>query len=396
MPIGGDKMDKIVQRLSLKGEDKKIPYQQPIDRTYVVELEKRKKGNKISILSDSMFKTMFYNENRMKYACKFLSYFLDISYEELLHNLKLGKNELDKKKETSKGERSDYVAEFGDVCINIEVNCNDSVETMERNMDYAYRLYSIKVKVGNDYHYSQVIQFGINNFAFKGNDKIIDTYYIQNDEGILLNDKLTFIQIYVPNLIKKWYTSGIESLTEVERFILTLVEQELDKAKELGKGDSIIEEYIQLNSKYRFLLSEINQNIFQKMNITESMEIFAVTYYMILNGFLSINHEFYDKTPIDYCKFTLGTSIMSGSGICRNLAPFLTDLIKECNYESYNVRMALHNQQLYLLSDDDYNSYIEENEEVYSDKDGKIFLKNFLQKFSIKCGDFFIHFNGFI
>lgn len=231
--------------MSLKGDYKKLLYQQPIDRTYVVELEKRKKGNKISILSDSMFKTMFYNESRMKYSCKFLSYFLDISYEDLLKNLKLSKNELNKNKENSKGERSDYVAKIGDVYINIEVNCNNSVETMERNMDYAYHLYSIKIKVGSDYNYSQVIQFNINNFAFKGNDKIIDTFYVQNDERILLNDKLIFVQIYVPNLIKKWYTSGIESLTEVERFILTLVEQGIEKAKELGKGDSIMEEYIE-------------------------------------------------------------------------------------------------------------------------------------------------------
>lgn len=44
---------------------------------------------------------------------------------------------------------------------------------------------------------------------------------------------------------KKWYTTGIESLTEAERFILTLIEQNLEDSKELGKGAHIMEEYIQ-------------------------------------------------------------------------------------------------------------------------------------------------------
>ena len=38
---------------------------------------------KPSIMSDTMFKTMFYNDNRIKYGAKFLSYYLDITYEEL-------------------------------------------------------------------------------------------------------------------------------------------------------------------------------------------------------------------------------------------------------------------------------------------------------------------------
>ena len=51
-----------------------------------VELTKIKKGEKISILSDSMMKTMLQNENRLKYSAKLLSYFLDVSYEELNGN----------------------------------------------------------------------------------------------------------------------------------------------------------------------------------------------------------------------------------------------------------------------------------------------------------------------
>ena len=37
----------------------------------------------------------------------------------------------------------------------------------------------------------------MNNFSFKGNDKIIDIYTLQNSEGIMLDNKLIFIQIHL-------------------------------------------------------------------------------------------------------------------------------------------------------------------------------------------------------
>lgn len=191
-----------------------------------------------------MFKTMFFNENRLKYSAKFLSYYLDVSYEELLKNIKLSKNEHDKKKVKDKGERSDYVASVGDTFFNIEVNNNSSSETLERNMEYAHRLYASGVKVGEKYKYKYVLQFNLNNFSYNGNDKIIDIYTVQNDEGLVLNNKLIFIQIYVPNLRRKWYNLGIEGLLEEERYILAMTEPSISTSIDLGKDIDIMEEYI--------------------------------------------------------------------------------------------------------------------------------------------------------
>ncbi len=52
---------------------------------------------------------MFQNENRIKYSCKLLSYYLNISYKELLENLRLSENELDKEYEKDVSLRCDYV-----------------------------------------------------------------------------------------------------------------------------------------------------------------------------------------------------------------------------------------------------------------------------------------------
>ena len=58
-----------------------------------------------------------------------------------------------------------------------------------------------------------------------------------------LSNKLIFVQIYVPNLRKKWYTKGMKSLSEEEKYILALVEMDLDKLNDLG-GENIMNEYV--------------------------------------------------------------------------------------------------------------------------------------------------------
>ena len=231
--------------VGIKGYKFKTLHDLELDNEYVLKLSRNiKKGQKISILSDTMLKAMFQNENRIKYSAKFLSYFIDVEYEDILNNICLAKNELDKIEENDKGERCDYVALLSDTSLNIEVNNNSSLEVLERNMEYAHRLYSKKIKRGEEnYQYTQVIQFNLNNFAFKGNDKIVDIYTVTNDDNIGLSNKLIFVQIYVPNLRKKWYTKGMKSLSEEEKYILALVEMDLDKLNDLG-GENIMDEYV--------------------------------------------------------------------------------------------------------------------------------------------------------
>ena len=231
--------------IGIKGYKFKTLHDLELDNEYVLKLSRNiKKGQKISILSDTMLKAMFQNENRIKYSAKFLSYFIDVEYDDILSNICLAKNELDKNNENDKGERCDYVALLSDTSLNIEVNNNSSLEVLERNMEYAHRLYSKKIKRGEEnYQYTQVIQFNLNNFAFKGNDKIVDIYTVTNDDNIGLSNKLIFVQIYVPNLRKKWYTKGMKSLSEEEKYILALVEMDLDKLNDLG-GENIMDEYV--------------------------------------------------------------------------------------------------------------------------------------------------------
>ena len=203
-------------------------------------------GEKPSIISDVFFKTMFKNGNRIKYSAKFISYFVNISYDVLKEKLKLVSEELDKEKLTNKSERCDYIAELDGVFYNIEVNNNPEAYTFERNLEYTLKQYSRKVQMNKDkksYKYSKVLQLNLNNFYFKGYEKTIHTFTL-NDGDVKYTDKLIIVEIYLPLLLKKYYNSGIEGLTELERFILATYVMDIKSSKKLGKDIDIMKEYI--------------------------------------------------------------------------------------------------------------------------------------------------------
>jgi len=201
-------------------------------------------NDKISIMSDVMFKTLFCNSERLYFGAKFLSYFINYKYEDILKNIKLTKTDLDKETINIKSERCDYVAILDDTQFNIEVNCNDSKDTMLRNMDYAFRQFGSKIKVGEAYEFTKVLQINVNNFAFKNRNKIIDVFGIQSDDKIRLSNNIIFIQIYVPNINEKWYNEGIESLSEMEKFVLSLAKTDKQEAKNIALGDDFMEKLL--------------------------------------------------------------------------------------------------------------------------------------------------------
>ena len=219
----------------------KTLYDNKVTRKYAVKLGKLKEGEKLSIVSDAMFKSMFQTYGKEKYACYLISQFTDYSYEELLENISIVKNELDKENAYKKGLRCDFVADIRGNKINIEVNNNSGYQTRDRNIDYGFRLYSSNA--GSD-DYGTTIQINLHNYAFVGNKKIVDIYTLQNDDNEKLTNKFIVIHIYLANLREKWYTYGIENLTEAEKTLLVFIEPSIADSYEFGKGIDIMEEFI--------------------------------------------------------------------------------------------------------------------------------------------------------
>ena len=122
------------------------------------------------------------------------------------------------------------------------MNNQYSPTRLERNISYASEIYKIKMKKGSNYNYQKVIQININNFSFYGDDTIINEFEIKNSNGVLLTDKIKFIYISIPNIRKKWYNNDV--LSELEKFILVMCEEDISISKKISEGNEIMNEYI--------------------------------------------------------------------------------------------------------------------------------------------------------
>jgi len=118
--------------------------------------------------------------------------------------------------------------------------------------------------------------------------------------------------------------------------------------------------YLKYEREYFVLIGKL-QKMLEGVEVKEPMEIFAVYHYLVVNGYLSINHIF-NADNIDSIPFNFACSIFSGVGVCRSLSPLLTDLLKQFTYNAYNVKMFVENQAIFELSDDHFSK--SETEEV--------------------------------
>ena len=219
----------------------RIMLKRSISTTNAYKLEKTiKKGDKIPIVSDTMFLAMINNEKRKQYASYLISLLLDADYEEIYNTIVFQKEKLDKDNYYDKGKTVDFVCRINGEIIGIEMNNNKKdTLSLERNISYAADLYKSGAKMGDRYNYNRVVQININNFSFEGNNKVIERYLITNEEGETLTDKLEFIYIYLPNIKKKSYN-------EIEKFerLLLVFNESKDKSSKLARGDKIMEEYV--------------------------------------------------------------------------------------------------------------------------------------------------------
>ena len=218
----------------------KIMLNRPVSKKGAYTLNPISKGDKIPIISDTMFLAMINNEKKKKYSAYLISQLLELNYEEVYNTITFQKEKLDKDNYYDKGKTVDFICKINGEIIGIEMNNNNKVRTqLERNIGYATDLYQSNLSVGEIYHYNKVIQININNFTFEGNDKVIEKYAFTNEKGEYLTDKIQLIHIYLPNIRKKEYNK----LKDWEKLLLVFNENKIESLK-IAKGDKIMEEYV--------------------------------------------------------------------------------------------------------------------------------------------------------
>ena len=200
------------------------------------------KGYKIPIISDAMFETMINNSSRKKYASLIISSVLKRDYDEIYNNIEYVKGNLDKIIDIEKRRVVDFICKLKNEYVGIEINNNYSRESYERNISYAMDIYKSKEIRGNKYSFNKVIQININNFTFEDNNEEVEEYALKNDKGEYLTEKIKIINIYLPNIRKKYYNK--EKLSELDKVMLVLNEDDDEKLSKLYKGESVMEDYV--------------------------------------------------------------------------------------------------------------------------------------------------------
>ncbi len=218
----------------------KVLLNNPIDRSFRYE-KKVPKGSRIPIVSDVMFSCMFNNVKRKKYVCYLLSLVLKIDYKEIYDNIEFVKAEMDRKNVNQSKKTVDLVCKFDGKIYNIEMNNMTSTIVLERNIEYTGELFRSNMVVGHEYDYQYVIQININNFSFEGHNEAIEEFYLRDEEGVILTDKIEIIYIYLPNIRKKYYNG--DKLTGLEALLLSFNEEDSSELDKLMEDNKIMKEY---------------------------------------------------------------------------------------------------------------------------------------------------------
>lgn len=270
---------------------------------YAWKTKPRKEVDKLSIVSDNMFHAMFNHPKGKKYIAYLLSKFFKIDNDKVLETMEIISNDVPNNKASSVSQRCDCVCVVDNTVITIEMNNNSSIEILHRNMDYNNKQYNAIVKSSKDYDkYRQSILFNFNNFSFAGKEETYYISYLKDEEGTVLTDVLIIINIYIPNLIKKCYTYGVESLDEIEKFIYALIEEEEGKLSEIIKEMPIVEEYVSDAKNILTEEEELKFNYDREQAAAEEMHRIG-----ILEGI----EQGKEKTAIDMIKamYTKGATI---------------------------------------------------------------------------------------
>ncbi len=215
-----------------------------INTNYAVKLKNikdLKKGDLIPLVSDSMFKIIFGSESKKKFVAYFLSLIIKEDAKEIEDNMEFIKNELDQESYSGAKRSVDIVIRLDGKIYNIEMNNNSTIASLERNIDYANKIYSSSRRRGKSYKYEYVYQININNFTFEGEERTMDEFEIMSmyDKNKSLTNKIHFVYFYLPKMLERYYNG--DELNELEKFLIILNSTHEEEFSDLEE-DEIMEE----------------------------------------------------------------------------------------------------------------------------------------------------------
>ena len=197
-------------------------------------LETIRKGEIIPLTFDIMFTEIFNNEENICILEEFISGYFNYSLDDVRGNLEILSRRLPKENRIDSRKEVDLLLNLNGKKINIEMSNSRSNGVVNRNIVYLCKIHGEQLKYGDD-SYSRInetIQIVFNNFDC--HDKLKKTYYLKDEDGNVLSNKL---RIDIINLAKGREICYTED--EYEDYLVSwckiLTELKENKLSELSK-----------------------------------------------------------------------------------------------------------------------------------------------------------------
>ncbi len=198
------------------------------------------------LANDAVFKKMLTDPGNEKFACRFINSLFDIDLEYLKKNLKVMRNELYLPEFKSKQRTADFLAQIGDTYFLFEMNNTPKVK---RNALFAHRLFAQNDVGKKETVFNNVALVSFNNYLVKGKDKTL--YIYEDTDGNDERTDIVYVDVYLPNIVRKFEKSGVEVLNEAERNYLGAFIAKEHEARLLTKGDDVMTEMVDCFSLLR-------------------------------------------------------------------------------------------------------------------------------------------------
>ena len=212
--------------------DKNI-YNRIFHATKVVE--RREFMNKIIPLSfDPIFTGIFNDEKNIDIVENFLSLYLKVPIEKLRGKVIIKSRKLKSSARKERRKEIDLLVDIDGKKINIELNNNYYEGIRERNIVYICKVHGGQLKTSDNSYKNINNSVQINLNRNKCNEKkLIDSYYIMNENGKKLSEKLRIDLVDIAKAEEKEYNESDERLAKFLRALTSLSIEEIEK--ELGE-----------------------------------------------------------------------------------------------------------------------------------------------------------------
>lgn len=163
------------------------------------------KGKIIPLKYDFMFTEIFNKEENIEIVESFISNYLEIPLEEVRNKIKIKSRRIGKENKKEKDNEVDLLLEMKKEKINIEISNGITQGIKDRNVVYISKVHGKNMIYADDYtDIGKTIQ--INLVSKKINEEeMIESYYLRNERGHKLTDKLQIDYVDMEKAIKKCY-----------------------------------------------------------------------------------------------------------------------------------------------------------------------------------------------